>query len=111
MPVVNIRILKGHRQAREDEIARRVTEVARLSKEAVRVVFEDVAADDWYVGQARVSVAGEGRQVMSGVEMIPASRRSSGGRWPRAVRRWLQVNGRSAVVSTRPLPAVQRYAR
>ena len=58
MPFVNIRILKGHAQERKDEIARRVTEtiseVAKLPKEAVWVVFEDVAADDWYVGQARV---------------------------------------------------------
>src|ERR1700682_3582747 len=59
MPFVNIRILKGHSQERKDEIARRVTEtiseVAKLPKEAVWVVFEDVTADDWYVGQSRVS--------------------------------------------------------
>ena len=52
-------ILKGHPQERKDEIARRVTEtiseVAKLPKEAVWVVFEDVTADDWYVGQTRVS--------------------------------------------------------
>jgi 4-oxalocrotonate tautomerase len=54
MPFVNIRILKGHSQQRKDEIARRVTqaisEVAELPKEAVWVVFEDVAPTDWYVG-------------------------------------------------------------
>ncbi|HJZ34429.1 MAG TPA: 4-oxalocrotonate tautomerase family protein [Hyphomicrobiaceae bacterium] len=59
MPFVNIRILAGHAQERKDEIARRVTEtiseVAELPKEAVWVVFEEVGADDWYVGQARVS--------------------------------------------------------
>jgi len=59
MPFVNIRILAGHPQERKDEIARRVTEtiseVAQLPKEAVWVVFEDVAADDWYVGHSRVS--------------------------------------------------------
>jgi 4-oxalocrotonate tautomerase len=59
MPFVNIRILKGHPQERKDEIARRVTEticeVTKLPKEAVWVVFEDVAADDWYVGPSRVS--------------------------------------------------------
>ena len=27
----------------------------KLPKEAVWVVFEDVTADDWYVGQTRVS--------------------------------------------------------
>ena len=59
MPFVNIRILAGHSRERKDEIARRVTEtiseVAKLPKEAVWVVFEDVAADDWYVGPSRVS--------------------------------------------------------
>jgi len=59
MPFVNIRILKGHSQQRKDEISRRVTaaisEVAELPNEAIWVVFEDVTADDWYVGAARVS--------------------------------------------------------
>jgi 4-oxalocrotonate tautomerase len=59
MPFVNIRILKGHPQARKDEISRRVTEaiseLAQLPKEAVWVVFEDVAAEDWYVGATAVS--------------------------------------------------------
>ena len=77
MPFVNIRILKGHPQERKDEIARRVTEtiaeVAKLPKEAVWVVFEDVTADDWYVGQSRVSElqkkAASGGEVVSGVEI------------------------------------------
>ncbi len=59
MPFVNIRILEGRPQERKDKIARRVTEtiseVAKLPKEAVWVVFEDVSGDDWYVGQSRVS--------------------------------------------------------
>ena len=59
MPFVNIRILAGHSQERKDEISRRVTsaisEVAQLPAEAVWVVFEDVAAEDWYVGATRVS--------------------------------------------------------
>ena len=59
MPFVNIQILKGHPQARKDEIARRVTEaiseVAELPPEAVWVVFEDVTGDDWFVGAERVS--------------------------------------------------------
>ena len=50
---------QGHPQERKDEIARRVTatisEVAKLPKEAVWVVFEDVTADDWYVGGNRAS--------------------------------------------------------
>ena len=81
MPFVNIRILKGHPQERKDEIARRVTEtiseVAKLPKEAVWVVFEDVTADDWYVGQSRVSElqkkaaqsGSQSDQVVSGVEI------------------------------------------
>ena len=59
MPFVNIQILKGHPQARKDEISRRVTEaiseVAQLPKQAIWVVFEDVAAEDWYVGATSVS--------------------------------------------------------
>ncbi len=54
MPFVNIRILAGHPQARKDEISRRVTEaiseVAELPKESIWVVFEDVSAEDWFVG-------------------------------------------------------------
>ena len=59
MPFVNIQILKGHPQARKDEISRRVTEaiseVAQVPKQAVWVVFDDVAAEDWYVGATSVS--------------------------------------------------------
>ena len=59
MPFVNIRILKGHSQQRKDEISRRVTaaisEVAELPKDAVWVVFEDVTAEDWYVGGTTVA--------------------------------------------------------
>ena len=53
MPFINIQILRGHSQERKNEIARRVTEavseVAELPREAIWVVFEDVAASDWYV--------------------------------------------------------------
>jgi 4-oxalocrotonate tautomerase len=59
MPFVNIRILKGHPQERKDEISRRVTaaisEVAQLPKDMIWIVFEDVEAEDWYVGATRVS--------------------------------------------------------
>jgi 4-oxalocrotonate tautomerase len=58
MPFVTIKILKGHSQERKDEISRRVTaavsEVAQLPKEAVWVVFQDVTAEDWYVGGTTV---------------------------------------------------------
>jgi 4-oxalocrotonate tautomerase len=59
MPFVNIRILKGHSQERKDEISRRVTaaisEIAQLPNEAIWVVFEDVTAEDWYVGGTSVA--------------------------------------------------------
>jgi 4-oxalocrotonate tautomerase len=59
VPFVNIRILEGHSQQRKDEISRRVTdaisEVAQLPREAVWVVFEDVTAEDWYVGGTTVA--------------------------------------------------------
>jgi 4-oxalocrotonate tautomerase len=60
MPFVNIQILKGHPQKRKDEMSRRVTdaiaELAGLPKDAVWVVFDEVAAEDWYVGATRVSI-------------------------------------------------------
>jgi 4-oxalocrotonate tautomerase len=59
MPFVNIQILKGHPQERKDEMARRVTaavsELAQLRPDAIWVVFDEVAAEDWYVGSERVS--------------------------------------------------------
>jgi 4-oxalocrotonate tautomerase len=59
MPFVNIRILKGHSQERKDQISQRVTaaisEVAQLPKDAIWIVFEDVEAEDWYVGATSVS--------------------------------------------------------
>jgi len=58
MPFVTIRILKGHSQERKDEISRRVTaavsEVAQLPKDAIWVVFEDITAEDWYIGGTTV---------------------------------------------------------
>ncbi len=58
MPFVTIKILQGHPQSRKDEMSRRVTdaisELAQLPKEAVWVVFEDVDAEDWYVGGTTV---------------------------------------------------------
>jgi 4-oxalocrotonate tautomerase len=59
MPFVNIRILEGHSQQRKDEISRRVTdaisEVAQLPRDVIWVVFEDVTAEDWYVGGTTVA--------------------------------------------------------
>ena len=64
MPFVNIRILKGHSQQRKDEMSRRITaaisEIAALPNEAIWVVFEDVTADDWYVGASAGERTSEG---------------------------------------------------
>jgi 4-oxalocrotonate tautomerase len=53
MPFVNIRIYEGHGTERKNEIARRVTEaisdVCKLPREAVWVLFEEVSPPDWYV--------------------------------------------------------------
>jgi len=58
MPFVNIQIIKGHSKKRKDEMARRVvdaiSEVTKLPREAVWVVFEDVSTDDWYLGDRSV---------------------------------------------------------
>ena len=60
MPFVNIQILEGHPQERKDEMARRVvaavSELAKLPPEAVWVVFEELPATDWYVGNTRVDI-------------------------------------------------------
>jgi 4-oxalocrotonate tautomerase len=59
MPFVTVKILAGHSQERKNEMSRRITEaiceIAELPKEAVWVVFDDVAAEDWYVGAATVA--------------------------------------------------------
>jgi 4-oxalocrotonate tautomerase len=54
MPFVHIQILRGHSQKRKNRIARRVaeavSEVAKLPKDAIWVVIEDVARGDWFIG-------------------------------------------------------------
>jgi 4-oxalocrotonate tautomerase len=59
MPFVTIRMVAGHSHARKDAIAERVTaaisEVTQLPKDAVWVVFEDVAAEEWHVGGSSVA--------------------------------------------------------
>jgi 4-oxalocrotonate tautomerase len=62
MPFVNIRIVKeviaADPEGRKTEISRRVSdavsEVAGVPKEAVWVVFDEIAAADWYVGNQSV---------------------------------------------------------
>lgn len=63
MPFVNIRLVReviaDDPAAKKAEIARRVaaaiTEVTGLSPDDVWVVFEEIAASDWYVGPASVA--------------------------------------------------------
>ena len=54
MPFVNITIYEGHDAQRKDEVARRVTEaisdVCKVPREAIWVVFNEVTPPDWYVG-------------------------------------------------------------
>ena len=53
MPMVNIRIFEGHGKERKDEIARRITDaitdVTKLPREAVWIIFEEISPPDWYV--------------------------------------------------------------
>jgi 4-oxalocrotonate tautomerase len=59
MPFVNIRLVEGRSQERKDEISKRVIdaicEVLQLPEDEVWVVFEDVPAEDWYVGRTTVA--------------------------------------------------------
>jgi len=65
MPFVNIRILEGQSQENKDEISKRVasaiTDVTGLPKEAVWIVFQDVGADEWYVGDTTVAKLKQGK--------------------------------------------------
>ena len=54
MQFVNITIYEGHDKQRKDEVAKRVTEaisdVCKVPREALWVVFNEVTPPDWYVG-------------------------------------------------------------
>ena len=62
MPFVNIRIVKevlgDDPQKSQNEISRRVadaiSDVAGVPKDAVWITYEDVAAENWYVGDKTV---------------------------------------------------------
>ncbi len=62
MPFVNIRIVReviaddgGRKKAAiADKVVNAISEVAGVGKDDVWVVFEEVAARDWYVGAASV---------------------------------------------------------
>jgi 4-oxalocrotonate tautomerase len=59
MPFVNNRLIEGRSKQRKDEISKRVTdatsEVLQLPKDDIWVVFEDISAEDWYVGSTTVA--------------------------------------------------------
>ena len=59
MPFVNIRLVGGRSQERKDEISKRVvdaiSDVLQLPKDDIWGVFEDVPAEDWYVGSTTVA--------------------------------------------------------
>ena len=58
MPFINIRIVQG--QSDENKslmarlIARTIMDVTGLPEDAVWIVFEDVAAEHWYVGESSI---------------------------------------------------------
>jgi 4-oxalocrotonate tautomerase len=59
MPFVNIRLIAGRSQQQKGEISKRVTDaisdVLQLPNDDTWVVFEDVPAEDWYVGSVTVA--------------------------------------------------------
>jgi 4-oxalocrotonate tautomerase len=59
MPFVNVRLVKGPDQGKKDEMARKIADAlhstAGMPKESVWVVFEEVEAEDWYVGERSVA--------------------------------------------------------
>lgn len=62
MPFVNIRIVKeviasdpaGKKQAISNGVVEAITKATGVGKDDIWVVFEEVAARDWYVGQESV---------------------------------------------------------
>lgn len=56
MPMITVRILAGHKQETKDKIAAGFTKVVKetigLSSSDIWIVFEDVPAKDWYVGES-----------------------------------------------------------
>jgi 4-oxalocrotonate tautomerase len=68
MPFVNIRIVReaiasdpeSKKAAIAEKVASAISEAAGLPKSDVWVVFEEVAARDWYLGSASVESLREG---------------------------------------------------
>jgi 4-oxalocrotonate tautomerase len=69
MPFVNIRIVKeviaddpeGKKGKIADKVATAITEATGVGMNDVWVVFEEVAARDWYVGATSVETRRKGR--------------------------------------------------
>ncbi len=63
MPFVNIRIVKeviasdpaGKKQAITDGVVEAINKATGIARDDVWVVFEEVAARDWYVGERSVA--------------------------------------------------------
>jgi 4-oxalocrotonate tautomerase len=59
MPFVNIRILRGHPAAAKQKITdatvRAITENTKIPADQIWVVFEEVEAEDWFVGTKSVA--------------------------------------------------------
>jgi 4-oxalocrotonate tautomerase len=70
MPFVNIRIVReviasdpvGKKAAIADKVASAINEATGVGKSDIWVVFEEVAARDWYVGPASVESMRKGSQ-------------------------------------------------
>jgi len=59
MPFVKVDWVKGQSPEKRDEVARRITEAVSettaLPREAIWVVFQEVEADAWFVGDKSVA--------------------------------------------------------
>lgn len=59
MPFVNVKIVKGRYEAARNKIAKGMVEAITantdITADQVHVVFDDVAAEDWYVGEKSVA--------------------------------------------------------
>jgi 4-oxalocrotonate tautomerase len=70
MPFVNIRIVREviatdperKKAVIADKVANAISEVAGVGKDDIWVVFEEVAARDWYVGTTSVESRRKGAQ-------------------------------------------------
>lgn len=63
MPIVRVEMWEGRTHAQKAELARLITEavvkVARTTPEAIIVVFDDVAKENWAVGGVLASDTGK----------------------------------------------------